>query len=39
LAYEERHTGYGELASTLGQVATVSVASIGRRKEPTAWRH
>ncbi|HKC15806.1 MAG TPA: DUF1638 domain-containing protein [Steroidobacteraceae bacterium] len=39
LAYEERHTGYGELASTLGQVATVAVASIGQRKETAAWRH
>ena len=37
LAYEERRTGYGELASTLGQVATVSLASIGQRKEPAAW--
>jgi hypothetical protein len=39
LAYEERHTGYGELASTLSRVATVSVASIGQRKESAAWRH
>ena len=39
LAYEERHTGYGELASTLGQVATVSAASIGQRKEHSAWPH
>jgi hypothetical protein len=37
LAYEERRTGYGELASTLGQVATVSLASMGLRKEPSAW--
>jgi len=39
LTYEERHTGYGELASTLGEVATVAVASMGVRKGPAAWRH
>jgi hypothetical protein len=38
LAYEERQTGYGELASTLSQVATVSIASIVKRKELGAWR-
>jgi len=37
LAYEERHTGYGELASTLAEVATVAVASIGPRRERSAW--
>ncbi len=39
LTYEERQTGYGELASTLGQVATVSLDSTGLRKERSAWRH
>jgi hypothetical protein len=37
LTYEERLTGYGELASTLGELATVSVAAIGQRKDRAAW--
>lgn len=37
LAYEERRTGYGGLASSLGQIATVSLASTGLRREPGAW--
>jgi hypothetical protein len=37
LAYEERRTGYGELASSLGQVATVSLASTGLHREPATW--
>jgi hypothetical protein len=31
LVFEERVTGYGELATTLAQVATISPAAIGRR--------
>jgi len=31
LAFEERHTGYGDLATTLGQVAQVAqVAQVGQ---------
>ena len=38
LDYEERYTGYGELASALGQAVAVPVAAIGQRREQAPWR-
>ena len=37
LSYEERVTGYGELATTLASVATVPVAVLRQRKEQHPW--
>ena len=37
LNYEERVTGYGELATTLASVATVPVAALRQRKEQHPW--
>jgi hypothetical protein len=37
LAFEERITGYGELATRLGAVATVPLAALGSRTEQHAW--
>jgi len=39
LEYAERFTGFGELASGLGDFAAVPVAAIGRRKEQATWPH
>jgi len=39
LAYEERYTGYGELATTLARAVSVPVGAIGQRREQSAWRH
>jgi len=37
LRYAERHTGYGELASALGQAIAVPVTAIGHRREQAPW--
>ncbi|MGB8693767.1 MAG: DUF1638 domain-containing protein [Steroidobacteraceae bacterium] len=37
LEYAERFTGFGELASGLGDFAAVPVAAIARRKEQATW--
>ena len=39
LSYEERITGYGELATTLASVATVPLAALRQRKEQHPWHH
>jgi hypothetical protein len=38
LAYEERYTGYGELAGALAQAVAVPVTAIGQRLEQASWR-
>jgi hypothetical protein len=38
LAYEERVTGYGNLATSLAEVATVSIAAVGTRRERNTWQ-
>ena len=37
LAFEERYTGYGELASSLTQAVAVPVAAVGRAREHASW--
>jgi Protein of unknown function (DUF1638) len=39
LSYEERYTGYGELASTLTQAVGIPVSAVGQRKEQATWHH
>ncbi len=37
LTYEERYTGYGELAGSLAQAVAVPVAAVGRARELVSW--